>query len=145
MTAFAPPRVVSPGRGPLRSVSVDLGEVRHGLVDPAGGSRDLDAVLEAARAAEDAGAAEVTVPAPGPSRAAAEHWPSTAQALAVLLATTRVRVVVPVYPAAWDVDVLARFARSATRLAGDRLAVRVLGSEAERFADALATRWPGTC
>ncbi len=68
----------------------------HGLVDPAGGSRDLDAMLDEAREAERAGAVTVVVPAAEAGAPRARHWPATAQALAVLLATTRVRVVVPI-------------------------------------------------
>lgn len=125
MTAIAPPRTVA------------LDGVRHGLVDPADGCRDLDAVLDRARAAERDGAEAVEVPHGG------RHWPATAQALAVLLATGTVRVVVPVEAAGVDVDALARFAQGATRLAGDRLVVRVLGDDTEAFASRLRARWEG--
>ncbi len=122
---------------------VALDPVRHGLVDPAGGSRDLDAMLDEAREAERAGAEAVVVPAAEAGARRPRHWPVTAQALAVLLATTRVRVVVPIPAQAWDVDAVARFAQSATGLAGDRLTVRVLGAGAEAFARGLRARWAG--
>lgn len=124
-------------------VTVALDPVQHGLVDPAGGSRDLDAMLDEARAAERAGAAAVLVPSAGAGAPAPRHWPATAQALAVLLATTRVRVIVPIRARAWDVEAVARFATSATGLAGDRLVVRVLGAGAPSFAAALRARWTG--
>jgi hypothetical protein len=122
---------------------VALDPVHHGLIDPAGGSRDLDAMLDEARAAERDGAAAVVVPAAGAGAPAPRHWPATAQALAVLLATTRVRVIVPIRARAWDVEAVARFAASATGLAGDRLVVRVLGVGAPSFAARLQARWPG--
>jgi hypothetical protein len=135
MTVLAPPRIVH------------LDPVDQGLVGPAGGSRDLDTMLERARAAEADGAALVVVPAGprGPSDGvpAGRHWPSTAQALAVLLATSSVRVVVGVHPAAWEPAALARFARSASGLAGDRLALQVCGPEAGAFALAVGRRWAG--
>jgi len=53
-----------------------------------------------------------------------------------------VRVAVGVHPAAWEPAALARFARSAARLAGDRLVVAVQGPDAGAFA-AAAARWPG--
>lgn len=117
--------------------TVVLDEVRRGLVDPSDGCRDLDAVLDRARAAELEGAEAVEVPHGG------RHWPATAQALAVLLATSTVRVVVPVEAAGVDVAALARFAQGATRLAGDRLVVRVLGGDTEAFASRLRARWEG--
>ncbi len=123
--------------------TVALDPVSHGLVDPAGGSRDLDAMLDEAREAERTGATTVVVPAADAGAPRAHHWPVTAQALAVLLATTRVRVVVPVRAPAWEVEAIARFASSATGLAGDRLVVRVLGVGAETFARALRERWAG--
>lgn len=133
MTTIAPPRVVR------------LDPVLHGLVDPpadpAGGTRDLDAMLAQARAAELAGAAAVTVPAG--SAPGGRQWPSTAQALAVLLATSTVHVVVEVGAAAWTADALARFVASATGLAGPRLAVRVLGPGSATLAAALSARWAG--
>jgi hypothetical protein len=45
--------------------------------------------------------------------------------------------------AAWTPDALARFAASATGLAGRRLAVRVLGPGSATLAAALAARWAG--
>jgi hypothetical protein len=123
--------------------TVALDPVHHGLVDPSGGSRDLDAMLDEAREAERAGAAAVLVPAAGAGAPAPRHWPATAQALAVLLATTRVRVIVPIRARAWDVEAVARFAASATGLAGDRLVVRVLGAGAPAFATRLQSRWSG--
>ncbi|MCD2188641.1 hypothetical protein [Actinomycetospora soli] len=123
--------------------TVALDPVHHGLVDPAGGSRDLDAMLDEAREAERAGAAAVLVPAAGAGAPAPRHWPATAQALAVLLATTRVQVIVPIRARAWDVEAVARFATSASGLAGDRLVVRVLGAGAPAFAARLRTRWSG--
>ncbi|PVZ07694.1 hypothetical protein [Actinomycetospora cinnamomea] len=131
MTTLAPPRIVH------------LDPVDHGLVDPARGSRALDAVLDQARAAEADGAALVVVPAGPRDVPAGPRWPSTAQALAVLLATTSVRVAVGVHPTAWDPATLARFARSAAGLAADRLVVQVHGPDAGTFATALAARWPG--
>ncbi|MFC5137336.1 hypothetical protein ACFPK1_03780 [Actinomycetospora rhizophila] len=128
---LAPPRVVV------------LDPVDHGLVTPAGGSRDLDALLDRARAAETDGGAVVVVPSGAPDAPARHHWPATAQALAVLLATTSVQVAVGVVPAAWEPDAIARFARSATGLAGDRLIVQVRGASAEAFAGALTARWDG--
>lgn len=125
------------------SAPVALDPVHHGLVDPAGGSRDLDAMLDEAREAERAGATAVLVPAAGAGAPAPRHWPATAQALAVLLATTRVRVVVPIRARAWDVEAVARFATSATGLAGDRLVVRVVGAGAPSFATRLRARWSG--
>lgn len=125
MTAVAPHRALV------------LDEVRSGLVDTADGCRDLDAVLDRARAAEHDGAEAVEVPHGG------RHWPATAQALAVLLATSTVRVVVPVEAAGVEVGALARFAQGATRLAGDRLEVRVLGTDTEAFASRLRARWEG--
>ena len=91
-----------------------------------------------------AGATTVVVPAAGASAPEPRHWPATAQALAVLLATTRVRVVVPIRAGAWDVDAVVRFASSATGLAGDRLVVNVLGGGAESFARRLRERWSGS-
>lgn len=117
-----------------------LDEVRRGLVEPAGGSRDLDATLEAARAAERRGAAAVVV---RPANPDAGYWPATAQALAVLLATSRIRVVLTTPAATLDPEPLARFAASAVRLAGDRLVVRVLGDGAGAAADRLRSRWNG--
>ncbi|WP_018332954.1 hypothetical protein [Actinomycetospora chiangmaiensis] len=122
---------------------VALDPVHHGLVDPAGGSRDLDAMLDEAREAERAGATAVLVPAAGAGAPAQRHWPATAQALAVLLATTRVRVIVPIRARAWEVEAVARFAASASGLAGDRLVVRVLGVGAPAFATRLRARWAG--
>ncbi|GAA4841616.1 hypothetical protein GCM10023201_34710 [Actinomycetospora corticicola] len=124
-------------------VVVALDPVHHGLVDPVGGSRDLDAMLDEARAAERAGADAVLVPAASAGAPAPRHWPATAQALAVLLATTSVQVVVPIRARAWDVEAVARFAASATGLAGDRLVVRVLGVGATAFATRLRARWAG--
>jgi hypothetical protein len=124
--------------------TVVLDPVRHGLVDPAGGSRDLDALLDEAREAERAGAATVVIPAAEAGAPHPRHWPATAQALAVLLATTQVRVVVPISARAWDLDAVVRFATSATGLVGDRLEVSVLGPGAEAFARRLGERWPGT-
>ncbi|MDL5154345.1 hypothetical protein [Actinomycetospora termitidis] len=123
---------------------VVLDPVSHGLVDPAGGSRDLDALLDEARTAEREGAEAVVVPPASAGAPAPRHWPATAQALAVLLATTRVRVIVPIRARAWDVEAVARFASSATGLAGDRLVVRVLGVGATSFATRLQARWSGT-
>ncbi|GAA4925344.1 hypothetical protein GCM10023204_35560 [Actinomycetospora succinea] len=128
---LAPPRVVH------------LDRIDHGLVTPAGGSRDLDAMLDRARAAEADGVAVVVIPSGAEDAPARHHWPATAQALAVLLATTSVRVAVGVVPAAWEPDAIARFARSATGLAGDRLIVQVRGAGAEAFAGALTARWDG--
>ncbi len=128
---------------PIAGRTVALDPVHHGLVDPAGGSRDLDAMLDEAREAERGGAATVVVPAAAVAAPQARHWPATAQALAVLLATTRVRVVVPIVARAWDVDAVARFATSATGLAGDRLVVHVQGAGAEAFARTLRERWSG--
>jgi Luciferase-like monooxygenase len=122
---------------------VVLGEVRHGLVDPRGGCRDLDAVLDAARAAERDGASAVVVPAPDADAPAERHWPSTAQALAVLLATERVRVVVGVHAGAWRPEALARFAAGADALSGGRLVVQLLGAASGPFAEALRARWDG--
>lgn len=124
--------------------TVTLDPVHHGLVDPAGGCRDLDAMLDEAREAERAGADTVVVPPAEAAAPRARHWPATAQALTVLLATTRVRVVVPIRARAWDVDAVARFATSATGLAGDRLVVHVQGAGAEAFARVLRERWSGT-
>jgi hypothetical protein len=129
---------------PAAGHTVALDPVHHGLVDPAGGSRDLDAMLDEAREAEREGAATVVVPAAEATAPRARHWPATAQALAVLLATTRVRVVVPIRPDAWEIDAVARFATSASGLAGDRLVVHVRGAGAEAFARALRERWSGT-
>jgi hypothetical protein len=128
---------------PAAGRTVALDPVHHGLVDPAGGSRDLDAMLDEAREAERTGAGTVVVPAAGPDAPRARHWPATAQALAVLLATTRVRVAVPIRARAWDVDAVARFAASATGLAGDRLVVHVTGAGAQAFARVLRERWAG--
>lgn len=128
---LAPPRVAH------------LDRIDHGLVTPAGGSRDLDAMLDQARAAEADGVAVVVVPCGAHDAPERHHWPATAQALAVLLATTTVRVAVSVVPPAWEPDALARFARSATGLAGDRLIVQVHGDGAEAFARALTARWDG--
>jgi hypothetical protein len=55
-----------------------------------------------------------------------------------------VRVVVPIRARVWDVEAVARFAASATGLAGDRLVVHVRGAGAEAFARALRERWSGT-
>jgi hypothetical protein len=131
VTALAPPRVVH------------LDRITAGLVAPAGGSRDLDAMLDQARAAEADGVAIVVVPAHAEDAPARHHWPATAQALAVLLATTTVRVAVELVPAAWEPEAVARFARSAAGLAGDRLIVQVRGTGAEAFAGALTARWDG--
>ncbi|MEJ2865167.1 hypothetical protein [Actinomycetospora flava] len=128
---LAPPRVVV------------LDRVDDGLVTPAGGSRDLDAMLDRARAAEADGVAVVVVPCGAENAPARHHWPATAQALAVLLATTTVRVAVSVVPAAWEPDAIVRFARSATGLAGERLIVQVRGSGAEAFVGAVTARWDG--
>ncbi len=122
---------------------VVLGEVRHGLVDHRGGCRDLDAVLDAARTAERDGATAVVVPAPDADAPAERHWPATAQALAVLLATERVRVVVGVHADAWDPTALARFASGASALSGDRLVIQILGDAGEPFVEALRARWDG--
>ncbi|MHC1562278.1 hypothetical protein ACR9E3_25215 [Actinomycetospora sp. C-140] len=130
MTTVAPPRVVH------------LDPVDHGLVTPAGGSRDLDAMLDRARAAEADGATVLVVPAAADAPAR-HHWPATAQALAVLLATTSARVALDVPAAAWDPTALARFAASASGLAGGRLVIRVVGTGAASFAADLAARWPG--
>ena len=135
---------ITTDRPALTGRTVALDPVHHGLVDPAGGSRDLDAMLDEAREAERAGVATVVVPAAEAGAPRARHWPATAQALAVLLATTRVRVVVPIRAQAWDVEAVARFATSATGLAGDRLVVQVRGAGADAFARALRERWPGT-
>ena len=131
MTVLAPPRIVH------------LDPVDHGLVDPTGGSRDLDTMLERARAAEGDGAALVVVPAGPRDVPAGHHWPSTAQALAVLLATAAVLVAVGVHPVAWEPAALARFARSASGLAGDRLVLQVFGPEAGSFALAVGRGWAG--
>ncbi|HEY2224727.1 hypothetical protein [Actinomycetospora sp.] len=128
----------------LADHTVVLDPVRHGLVDPVGGSRDLDAMLDEAREAEEAGATTVVVPAANAGAPEPRHWPATAQALAVLLATTRVRVVVPIRARVWDLEAVVRFATSATGLAGDRLVVHVVGAGAESFARRLGERWPGT-
>lgn len=128
----------------LADTTVRLDPVRHGLVDPAGGSRDLDAMLDEAREAERAGATTVVVPAADAGAPEPRHWPVTAQALAVLLATTRVRVVVPIRARAWDVEAVVRFATSASGLAGDRLVVHVLGAGSEAFARRLREHWSGT-
>ncbi|NMO93604.1 hypothetical protein [Actinomycetospora sp. TBRC 11914] len=128
---------------PTTGRTVALDPVGHGLVDPAGGSRDLDAMLDEAREAERSGADTVVVPTAEAGAPRARHWPTTAQALAVLLATTRVEVAVPIRARAWDVEAVARFATSATGLAGDRLVIHVLGVGAETFARALRARWSG--
>jgi hypothetical protein len=128
----------------LADTIVRLDPVLHGLVDPAGGSRDLDAMLDEARDAERAGATTVVVPAANAGAPESRHWPATAQALAVLLATTRVRVVVPIRARTWDLEAVVRFATSATGLAGDRLVVHVLGTGSEAFARRLRERWSGT-
>ena len=135
---------ITTDRPTLAGRTVALDPVHHGLVDPAGGSRDLDAMLDEAREAERAGAVTVVVPAAEAGAPRARHWPATAQALAVLLATTRVRVVVPIRARVWDVEAVARFATSATGLVGDRLVVQVRDAGAEAFARALRERWPGT-
>lgn len=131
MAVLAPPRIVH------------LDPVDHGLVDPTGGSRDLDTMLERARTAETDGVALVVVPAGPRDVPAGHHWPSTAQALAVLLATSSVRVAVGVHPVAWEPAALARFARSASGLAGDRLVLQVSGPEAGAFALAVGRHWAG--
>ncbi|GLZ46266.1 hypothetical protein Acsp06_24510 [Actinomycetospora sp. NBRC 106375] len=131
MTTVAPPRVVH------------LDPVDHGLVTPAGGSRDLDAMLDRARAAEADGATVLVVPTAGADAPARHHWPATAQALAVLLATTTARVALDVPAAAWDPTALARFAASASGLAGGRLVIRAVGAGAATFAAELSARWPG--
>jgi hypothetical protein len=100
-------------------------------------------MLERARAAETDGAALVVVPAGPRDLPAGHHWPSTAQALAVLLATSSVRVAVGVHPVAWEPTALARFARSAAGLAGDRLVLQVFGPEAGAFALAVGRQWAG--
>ena len=135
---------ITTDRPTLAGRTVALDPVHHGLVDPAGGSRDLDAMLDEAREAERAGAVTVVVPAAETGAPRARHWPATAQALAVLLATTRVRVVVPIRARVWDVEAVARFAASATGLVGDRLVVQVRDAGAEAFARALRERWTGT-
>ena len=119
--------------------AVELDPVRRGLVDPAAGCRDLDDVLDRARTAEAEGAVRVVVPRDG------RHWPATAQALAVLLATSSVRVEVPVDPDGWTPEALARFAAGADRLGGDRLVVRVLGptDAAALFAVRVRALWDG--
>lgn len=119
---------------------VTLDAVRHGLVDAAGTCGDLDAMLEQARVAERDGAHSVVVPPDD------RYWPATAHALAVLLATSSVRVVVPVDSdhAAADLTALVRFAASATRLGGDRLVVSVHGGRAGTTAAVLRRRWSGT-
>jgi hypothetical protein len=122
---------------------VHLDRVDHGVTTPAGGSRDLDAMLADARAAEADGARVLVVPTAPVDAPARRHWPATAQALAVLLATSSVRVVVPVPAASWEPAALARFATSASGLAGGRLVVRVLGPGADAFAADLAARWSG--
>lgn len=131
MTVLAPPRIVH------------LDPVDHGLLDAAGGSRDLDTMLERARTAEADGAALVVVPAGPRDVPGGRHWPSTAQALAVLLATTSVRVAVGVHPGAWEPAALARFARSASGLAGDRLVLQVFGPDAGAYALAVGRDWAG--
>jgi hypothetical protein len=122
---------------------VRLDRVEHGVTTPAGGSRDLDAMLADARAAEADGAGVLVVPTAPADAPARRHWPATAQALAVLLATSSARVVVAVPAAAWDPAALARFAVSASGLAGGRLVVRVLGPGADAFAADLSARWSG--
>src|SRR4051812_7531144 len=145
-----PPRAAGPPRPaqepePVTTVAaprvLHLDPVDHGLVTPAGGARDLDAMLDQARAAEADGAEGLVVPGPPEDAPARHHWPVTAQALAVLLATTSVRVVVGVPAHAWDAAALARFAASASGLAGGRLVVRVLGAGAEAFTQELAAHW----
>ena len=133
MTTVAAPRVVH------------LDPVDHGLVTPAppGGSRDLDAMLDRARAAETDGAVVLVVPAVAAQAPARHHWPASAQALAVLLATTSPRVALEVTATAWDPTALARFAASASGLAGGRLVIRVQGTGAAAFAADLSARWPG--
>lgn len=133
MTAAAP----SPSR------AVVLAEVRHGLVDPCGECRDLDTVLDDARAAERDGVASVVVTAPAVDAPRLQHRTTTAQALAVLLGTDHVRVVVQVQAPVWEPAALARFAAGATALSGDRLVIQVLGADGGRFAEALRARWPG--
>ena len=123
---------------------VVLDGVRHGLVDAAGDCRDLETVLAAARAAERDGASCVVVPAVDAGTPGAVHHVVAAQALAVLLATTRVPVAVEVHAPAWDADAVARFARTAATLSGDRLVVRVSGDGAEEFAERVGRRWDGT-
>lgn len=118
-----------------RPAVVVLDGVRHGLADPVGGTRELDDAIETARRAERDGAVAVVVPA-------SRHWPATAQALAVLLATETVRVVVEV-GADDDPAALVRFAASATRLAGDRLVVAVQGDRAAVAAEHLRRHWDG--
>lgn len=135
--------VTSPHSTSLAGATVTLEPAGHELIAPTGGGRDLDAMLDKAREAERAGATAVEVPAAGAGAPLSRQWPATAQALAVLLATTRVRVVVPIRARAWDLDAVVRFATSAVGLAGDRLEVRVLGAGAESFARRLRARWTG--
>lgn len=122
---------------------VVLADVRHGLLDAPGSCEDLDAVLAAARAADVDGAACVVVAAPGPDAAGPRHCSTTAQALAVLLATERVLVALTVDAAAWEPPAISRFATTASALGGDRLVVRVTGAGAADFAAAVAEQWNG--
>lgn len=123
---------------------VVLDGVRHGLVDAAGECRDLEAVLSVARAADRDGASCVVVPAVDAEAPAVAHHAVAAQALAVLLATTRVSVAVEVHAPAWGADAVARFAGTAATLSGHRLVVRVSGPGAAAFAERVGCRWDGT-
>ena len=120
-----------------------LSEVRHGLLDAPGDCEDLDAVLAAARAADTDGAACVVVAAPEADASGPRHCSTTAQALAVLLATERVRVALTVHAGAWDGEAIARFAMTASALSGDRLVVRVTGDGAVELAAVVAAQWDG--
>lgn len=120
---------------PARTVVLD--RVRHGLVDPAGDCRDLEAVLTAARYAERDGAAALVGPAHETDR------PGTPQALAVLLATSTIAVVLPVAVADADPVALGRWAGSATALAGDRVVLQVVGDGADDVAGRLREQWAG--
>ena len=130
----------------LSAPAVVLDPVAHGLVDPADGSTDLDAMLDIARRAEHDGATTLVVPAPDADEPDAHHRATMAQVLAVLLATETARVVLEVVGARVDPEILARFATNATLLAGDRLGLAVGGDDpaaTERVAAALRRRWPG--
>ena len=122
---------------------VVLAEVRHGLLDAPGDCDDLDTVLTAARAADTDGAACVVVAAPTADAAGPRHCTTTAQALAVLLATERVRVALTVRAEAWDAGAVARFAATASALSGDRLVVRVTGPGAAALAATISGQWGG--
>ena len=127
---------------PAVDTELVLPPVRHGLVDAAGDDADLDAVLAAARDGERDGAACVVVPLPA-RPVAADQRAATAQALAVLLATSTVPVGLGVHTATWTAQAAGRLAATAVALAGDRLVLRIAGPDAADFAAAVAERFTG--